>query len=36
MGGTSQSVFDTATYQDFLGAPGRIRTCDARFRNPVG
>ncbi len=25
----------TAVYQDFRGAPGRIRTCDARFRKPT-
>ena len=24
-----------AIYQDFRGAPGRIRTCDARFRKPT-
>ncbi len=23
------------TYEDFRGAPGRIRTCDARFRKPM-
>ena len=25
----------TAIYQDLFSAPGRIRTCDARFRKPM-
>jgi hypothetical protein len=35
MDSTSRTFYAIPIYQDLRGAPGRIRTCDARFRKPT-
>ncbi len=32
---TNVGITDTGIYQVLYGAPGRIRTCDTRFRKPM-